>query len=509
MKNKILHKIAAALLACLLLGGCFAVCAEERIGGACGETLEWTFDPASGTLTITGSGAMKDFASGYDVPWSEYNARILSVVLPDGLTSVGAYAFYACRLGNKITLPTTLKAIGDEAFAWSGLREIKIPASVVSVGEGAFAGASSLCSITVDSANSVFLAYANCLLRRTGETYELIAGCRTSEIPDAVITEIAPSAFRGVPIENVTLPSTLERIGENAFRASSVRAIVIPASVTAIGANAFSGCASLESLTVEASSPAFRSEANCVIGRGENDGVLLFGCAASVLPDGITEIADNAFADCAGLASAKIPEGVSAIGARAFYNCTGLCEVTLPESLREMGEYAFAWCEKLEKITIPAALTTLERGAFLYCEGLTTLTITETLTAVDDLAFFGCAALARIENYGTEESFAAIAVGERNEPFRNAQMMLCEAVTVLWGDADGDGKIGTKDLARLRKYLSEYDYDTGLSGITVEAGADANGDGAVNSRDLALLRRYLANYDYETGTSTIVLGPSA
>ena len=79
---------------------------------------------------------------------------------------------------------------------------------------------------------------------------------------------------------------------------------------------------------------------------------------------------------------------------------------------------------------------------------------------------------------------------------------------VVYGDADGNGAAGSSDVLLLRKYVANYNYTTGLSAITVQAGADANGDGSVDSTDVLLLRKYMANYNYRTGTSTIVLGPS-
>lgn len=79
---------------------------------------------------------------------------------------------------------------------------------------------------------------------------------------------------------------------------------------------------------------------------------------------------------------------------------------------------------------------------------------------------------------------------------------------ILYGDANGDGVVNGKDVLLLRKYMANYDYDTGTSGITVHSGGDSNGDGVINGKDVLLMRKYMANYDYDTGTSTIVLGPS-
>jgi len=78
---------------------------------------------------------------------------------------------------------------------------------------------------------------------------------------------------------------------------------------------------------------------------------------------------------------------------------------------------------------------------------------------------------------------------------------------ILYGDVNGDGEVGAADVLMLRKYMANYDYETGTSTISVQAGADANGDGDVGAADVLMLRKYMANYDYDNGSSTIVLGP--
>lgn len=80
-------------------------------------------------------------------------------------------------------------------------------------------------------------------------------------------------------------------------------------------------------------------------------------------------------------------------------------------------------------------------------------------------------------------------------------------VNFTYGDANGDGVINDQDVIRIKKYLADYDYETGTSSIEIGNGADANGDGVISGQDIVRLKKYLANYDYETGTSTIELGP--
>jgi len=59
----------------------------------------------------------------------------------------------------------------------------------------------------------------------------------------------------------------------------------------------------------------------------------------------------------------------------------------------------------------------------------------------------------------------------------------------------------------LRKYITNFDYDTNTSSVNVELGADANGDGKIDIKDVVILRKYITNYDYDTESSTVILGP--
>ena len=78
---------------------------------------------------------------------------------------------------------------------------------------------------------------------------------------------------------------------------------------------------------------------------------------------------------------------------------------------------------------------------------------------------------------------------------------------IMYGDVNGDGKVDGRDMIRLKKYLANYDDETGISTVEIFGGADCNGDNKVDGRDLIRLKKYLANYDDETGSSTVVLGP--
>ena len=222
--------------------------------------------------------------------------------------------------------------------------------------------------------------------------------------------------------------------------------------------------------------------------------------------ENVTTIGDCAFFYCSSLTSITIPVSVTSIGNYAFYNCSSLTGITIPDSVTSIGVGAFEFCTSLTSITIPEGVTSIGNGAFLGCTSLTSITIPESVTTIGDYAFYGCTSLTDVYYTGTAEQWAQISIGSYNNPLLNATLHT-EWKVVVYGDADGNGVVNGADVIRLKNYLANYDYDTGVSSVEISAGADANGDGVVNGVDVIRLKNYLAAYDYDTGTSTIPLGP--
>ena len=109
----------------------------------------WSFDEATGTLTLDGSGAMKEYTSAAEAPWYSYRDSIAHLVVKSGVTSLSSYAFVSCQNLADITLPDTLQTIGTMTFyGCDSLNNVTIPASVRTIGSYAFADALSLSRIT-------------------------------------------------------------------------------------------------------------------------------------------------------------------------------------------------------------------------------------------------------------------------------------------------------------------------------------------------------------------------
>ena len=232
---------------------------------------------------------------------------LVSIDLPNSVTSIGNSAFaYDTRLISA-TIPNSVISIGYAAFLETALTSVEIPKSVTSIDLLSFAGCSGLTSITVASGNSNFDSRNNCNAIINSSTNELIAGCMNSFIPN-----------------------TVQVICERAFYGSTgLSSIMIPASVTSIGSYSFGKCTGLASIVVNSSNPYFDSRNNCNAIIKTNTNELIVGCKNTVIPDSVTGIGATAFFNCSSCTSIVIPSSVTRIGESAFQGCEGLTSITV------------------------------------------------------------------------------------------------------------------------------------------------------------------------------------
>ena len=162
------------------------------------------------------------------------NKLVTDLVFPDGVTSIGDYAFSGCDSLTSITIPDGVTSVGTEAFSsCNSLTSITIPDSVTSIGNGAFSSCDSLTSITIpDGVTSIGT-----------EAFNYCTSLTSITIPDGV-TSIGDDAFnRCSSLTSITIPDSVTSIGYRAFRyCTSLTSITIPDSVTSIGDEAFSSC---------------------------------------------------------------------------------------------------------------------------------------------------------------------------------------------------------------------------------------------------------------------------
>ena len=378
---KIKKLLALLLVLCLTLAMVPATAfAESETSGTCGKNLTWSFDESTGTLTISGHGEME----GYDyyvniAPWRSIDQRIENIVILEGVTSIGDYAFDECTSLKSILLPDSLASIGHFVFhGCTSLSSITLPDKLTSIEDCTFRGCTSLSSIS---------------------------------LPDR-LTSIGNAAFWGcTSLESIVLPDRLTSIGGCAFDGcSSLKSIVLPDSLSSIGEEVFTGCNGLESITVSTENRAFSSKDGVLFNKNMTTLVAYPAGrphSSYVVPDSVTLIGSYAFEGCTTLTSVVITDAHTSIGSGAFYKCTSLRNIVLPYGLSSIGYSAFWGCTSLKSIELPSSLTSLKEDTFRGCTDLRSIVLPNGITVIEGRVFHNCTNLSIIQIPDTVRTIAS------------------------------------------------------------------------------------------------------
>ena len=334
------------------------------------------------------------YGSNFNTQTNDYYGHVtIPETVTDGRTTytvvaIGEYTFAMCEEVTGVTIPSTIKRIGTAAF---GVNEAETDFTSVYISDLA-----AWCNIDFANLASNPLGSA--------ENFYLNGNLITDiVIPDG-IEEIKNFAFYGLKSDvNITIPSSVNKIGEDAFRSASIKNVYIsdlaawcnidftgaysnpltnadnlylngelvtalvipngvediksltflgckfierlfiPKSVTSITSNAFQNCTNLVNITVAEENTTYDSRDNCnaIIETGTNR--LYFGCKNSTTPNGVEFIGNNSFAG-SGISNIEIPNSVKVIEDYAFRNCTDITSIVIPNNVISVGVSAFSGC---------------------------------------------------------------------------------------------------------------------------------------------------------------------
>ena len=422
--------------------------AEES--GTCGPNLTWHLTD-NGVLTISGKGEMYDYSDDNRdrAPWDNYNIK--RIIIGDGVTTIGRYAFAGCIFLTSVTISNSVTTIGEYAFRdCSVLTSVTIPNSVTTIGDNAFtnnnakiiwltntppAGYSNVKGGIHYVANDLYMGLSNkkvypylssifevngvkyvpvspsertcdaldCIY--TGDPYEVKINKKINyKGIDMTVRDINPyTACKCANIKKAYIDIN-GSIGDNAFSHCVNLSAVDIAKVGDIGNNAFSYCTNLVSVDIKAGNNIGKSAfSNCTnlasvdIKAANNIGEWAFSdCTnlASVDIKACYNIGERAFSYCTNLASVDI-KACNNIGGWAFSNCRSLKTLSLDNKIKSFGWYAFSGCSNLKQFVIPDSVTILKDGLLGNCSSLKSIRIHKNIQEIDK-AFYGCTNLSTL-----------------------------------------------------------------------------------------------------------------
>ena len=314
---------------------------EAAITGVSGEITGALVIPSTlGGYPVTAIGDSV-FASQYD---------LLSVVVPEGVKTLGVKSFWDCYMLEEITLPSTLTFVGNSSFEWCEILRVNHP----------------------DLAKWVQIDF-------DGMEATPVYWDDDEEDP---LTEIY-FGDSAEPIRDVVIPEGVTRIGAWVFgNNETIESLVIPDSVTEIGESAFFDCGKLLSVDF--------GEGLEHIGEAAFDGCEKLG--NFTLPDSLLTLGEWAFGSNDAITEVTVPDKVKVISVGAFSYCKALKTVNLGAGVETIGQQSFD-STGLTEIIIPDNVTTVDLRAFQECKELKTAVIGDGVTTVGDKIFYGCTSL--------------------------------------------------------------------------------------------------------------------
>ena len=317
---------------------------------------------------------------------------------------------------NYITIPNKISdklvtSIETAAFRdQNKILSITVPDSVTSVGAEAFSGCASLTSITGSTTNASTVAQQ---AQSNSFAVNITSG-----------TSIDDRSFSGCTgLMSITIPESVTSIGYQAFyNCSKLTSITIPDSVTSFGSEAFSGCTSITSIigsAINANKVALQAKSNfftvnITSGTSIRDYDFRYctGLTSITIPDSVTSIGLSAFSGCTGLTSITIPGSVTSVDTEAFSGCTGLTSVTIGNGATNIGTNAFLGCTNLMRVTLGNGAKNIGKRAFWKCTSLTSVTIGNGTKSIDDSVFGDCYNLTDITIPDSVESISGTALSD-------------------------------------------------------------------------------------------------
>ena len=538
-----------------------AVTENEAVGAVTSGTTgdcSWSFDSATGAMTITGTGEgkMKYYADETQIPWYGFRSKIKTLTLGRGVTTVSQDIFRQCtelttvKFSGSVSIIDSgafeycsklatanfnppLKTIGASAFYGTALTEVKLPLSVKEVKSRAFSRCDKLQSVTVPDGCAARLdsCFTDCraltavsLGNMVSDINEAFSECpvtsmsvsennRTFAVSGSCLCSKDLTKlyyyFGGDTHTAFTVPATVTEIGSRAFYGHDyLTSVSLPARLTTVGEAAFN-CVRIADFSFPDTLQSVGEDAfaGTVWLENQADGLVYAGKVAylykGAVPQTVTlksdtvGIAGGAFRNAASLKTVTLSSSLTNIGERAFSGCKKLSTARITRKVNTIGAYAFGGCTSLTALTLPASVTQLGNGCFAGCTSLKKLTLSANLSAVPDSCFAGCTSLAG--DIVIPKTVTAVEAGAFRDTDGVGSFTVLNPSTAfddILRDALGFGQNVRRIYGFAGSTAETYaGTNSWLFTAITEIRGDANFDGRVDVRDITAIQRAVAEVE--------------
>lgn len=379
------------------------------------------------------------------------------VVIPANMgrylvTEIGAYAFEGEKI-KAITIPATVKAIGDGAFKSSRIESIEIPDGVTVINQELCADCSKLKEITLPDNIERIDAYAFSKTKYIN-TYK---NWKNGALYIGRYLISVKASVKG----KFTVADDTRTIAAQAFRnCEKITEITIPDGIKQLTGSLFFGCEKLEKVSIPESVEYMDADnfyGTEIYNNADNweNGVLYIGshliCADKfavpeeyVVRDGTKTISNRAFENCEALISITLPKSVVYIGSEAFFNCTELVDVALSDGIKKIGNKAFCECSSIKSIALPNSVKNIGTEVFSGCTSLENIEFSSEMSEIPSKTFCYCEALTTVsipENIKTIRSFSFAFCNNLKKIYVTSSLQTVEAHSFMVGQ---DAKVYCK-----------------------------------------------------------------
>lgn len=333
---------------------------------------DYAFQKCEGLTTITIPGSVKKIGNW----WGNANGQIFNgcsnlkeVILEEGIEEISGRAFDSCSKIKEWKLPKSLKRIGPGAFQSTGVEEFNIPENVESIA-ATFISSSNLSRINVDSNNKYFTSVDGILFDKDSTRlikYPENRDGSSYEVPNTVNT-IDANAFGSCKnLQTIVIADSVEKIGDSAFYGSKLKTINLGGGITNINNKPFYGALNLTNINVITENDKYESENGVLFNKGKT---ILIKCPPAIIngevyeiPNTVVEIGPQSFYRSQ-IKNVIIPSSVKKIGSESFFQCYNLEELNLSEGLERIEWRALQQCNKIKTIVVPSSVTYIDKECF-------------------------------------------------------------------------------------------------------------------------------------------------